>query len=134
MRGILFLTILAVRSSYIREIEEPLEASNDVPDTIQWWIAQSGNWRIRTYAMDHDIHTHSIGEISLDFAMANTLKHYGDIIQAQYEVALDDCADQSSIEEAFRAANLNPRFDVSPNRFIFWKPDDARYHSQSTPR
>jgi hypothetical protein len=44
MHGILLLAILTVKSTYSRKIEIPLEDSDDVPDTLQWWFGERGCW------------------------------------------------------------------------------------------
>ena len=137
MRGTLLLAILSVKSSYSREVEEQLESDEDVPDTLQWWISANGSWRIKTYALDHDIHTHSIGGDRpdlLEVAKANNAKHYGDVIREQYVLELEDCTNQSEVQRSFAAIDLEPRLEVAPGRFAFWKPDDAKYRSQSTPK
>jgi len=60
MRGILLLALLSVTSSYSREIEMALENADEVPDTLQWWLRDGGCWRIRIYALDHDIHAYRV--------------------------------------------------------------------------
>ena len=74
----LVLAVLSVQSSYRNNIEEP---ADNVCDTVQWWITPDNTWRIKTFAMDHDIHIHEIGT-PMDPAEAinNTRKHYGDVI------------------------------------------------------
>jgi hypothetical protein len=61
MRGTLVLAILSIQSSYARDVEQSLDTPDDVPDTLQWWVSPQGSWRIKTYALDHDIHTHDVG-------------------------------------------------------------------------
>ncbi len=138
MQGVLVLTILTVRSSYLRELEEPLPgvAVNEASDTIQWWIAPTGSWRIRTYAMDHDVHTHWLGSSPKlrELAIASARKHYGDVINAQHVIDLKDASDPCLTAAAFRAAGLEPRVEMAAGRFVFWKPDDASYSTQSQPR
>ena len=136
MQGTLVLTILTVQSSYLREVEQPLRKGVGVPDTIQWWIAPTGSWRIKTFALDHDVHTHSVG-ITVDLravALANTQKHYGDVIRSQHVIELADWLNTSERSAAFRAEGLEPRVEIKAGRFAFWKPDDARYHTQSRPK
>lgn len=136
MQGTLVLTILTVQSSYLREVEEPLNDAAVVPDTIQWWIAPSGSWRIRTYALDHDIHTYSVGDVNglTDLALANAQKHYGDVIRSQHVIEFRDCLDAAEMSAAFREAGLEPRLEVAAGRFAFWKPDEGKYHTQSEPK
>jgi hypothetical protein len=136
MQGILLLAILSVRSSYARDIEEPIEGDQP-PDTVQWWISPTGTWRIRTYALDHDIHTHSIADTCdlLELARDTTLNHYSDVLWQQHEIALNDTSGHVATSSAFRAAGLDPTgVEIAPDRFVFWKPDDVKYRSQSTPR
>ena len=38
MRGLLFLAVLSVKTSYFRNMELSVEDANDVPDTLQWWF------------------------------------------------------------------------------------------------
>lgn len=134
MQGTLYVAMLSVRSSYIREIEEPLDGVGQIPDTVQWWISDSGVWRIKTYALDHDIHTFSIGRSDLDFAKENTRKHFGDVIDREYEIRLTDPSNDVAIKSAFRAVGLEPQYEIATDRFVFWKPDDAKYHTQSAPK
>jgi hypothetical protein len=107
-----------------------------VPDTIQWWVASTGTWRIKTFAIDHDIHTFSVeGKDSLiELALANAQKHYGDVILSNHVIKLHDCRDPAEVIAAFRAEGLEPRLEIAEGRFAFWKPDDGKYHSQSQPR
>ena len=136
MQGTLVLTILTVQSSYLREIEVPLGNDSGPPDTIQWWIASTGSWRIRTYAIDHDIHTHFVGNADNfeELALRNAQEHYGDVIQSQHIVELTDFVDENETARAFRAAGLEPRVEIAVGRFAFWKPDEGRYHTQSQPK
>ena len=55
----LVLAILTVESSYVQEIERP---ATRVPDTVQFWFAPESDWRIKTFAIDHDIHAYRIGK------------------------------------------------------------------------
>lgn len=136
MQGTLVLTILTVQSSYLRDVEQALVSEAETPDTIQWWIARAGSWRIRTYGIDHDIHTHSIGNSGnlTDLALLNAQKHYGDVIQSQHVIDLTDALDPDAVVAAFRPTGLKPRLEIAAGRFAFWKPDEARYHTQSQPR
>ena len=136
MRGTLLLAILTVKSSYAGEVERPLDGPDDVPDTLQWWIGEQ-TWRIRTYALDHDIHTHSVartGPEVLELAQQNNAKHYAEVTAAQHVLHFRDCADPDDVATVLSAAGLDSRLDVAASRFAFWKPDDAWYRTQSTPK
>jgi hypothetical protein len=137
MQGTLVLAILNVKSSYLREVEELVSGPLDVPDTVQWWIAADAAWRIKTFALDHDIHTHSIGVPKADLirvAEDNTAKHYGDVINVRHLLHFVDVTNADEVAGVLRSADLAPRLEVAPGRFAFWKPDDAEYHTQSEPK
>jgi len=136
MRGTLLLAILSTKSSYLREVEEPAGGPTDVPDTLQWWIGRDVTWRIRTYALDHDIHTYEMRYPTdpVRLAQANNEKNYGDVIARQFRFDFVDCTDRNETDAAFKQANLEPRLEVAADRFAFWKPDDAKYRTQSTPK
>lgn len=134
MRGKLFVSILSIASSYARNFERPV-AEGDIPDTLQWWVAETGTWRIRTYALDHDIHTHSLGVRSdpLGLVLSNTEKHFGNIISAQHVFDLDDAEDLGAAHAILLSAGLAPYLEVAAPHFVFWTPDSARYFSQTNP-
>jgi hypothetical protein len=137
MWGTLVLAILSIKSSYSREIELPLEVEADVPDTLQWWFGDGGCWRIRTYAMDHDVHVYEIAEspqTTLDLAIKNNLKHYGDVIKAQRVIRFANFAERTELEAEFQRLGLIPRIQLDAGGFAFWKPDEAEYLTKSTPK
>ena len=89
MRGILLLAVLGVKSSYSQEIETPVKNTRDVPDTLQWWFGDGGCWRVRTYAMDHDIQAFQVAnspQTTLELAKKNNHDNYGDIIREQHQI------------------------------------------------
>ena len=137
MRGFLVLAILGVKSSYSQELEIALEGEGDIPDTLQWWFGDGGCWRIRTYALGHDIHAYMIGnspQTTLELAKENNLKHYGDVIKEQYVIHFADCTDRSEVQAGFERIGLAPRIEIDPSQFAFWKPDEAVYWTKSTPK
>ena len=137
MQGTLVLAILTVKSSYARGIEEELAGAGDLPDTLQWWIGRETTWRIKTFALDHDIHTYSVeggGSELVELARSNNLRNYGDVLGVQHVLELQDCTDRVEVERAFARIELAPRLEVAAGRFAFWKPDDAAYWSQTEPR
>jgi hypothetical protein len=136
MRGILLLAILGTKSSYSQNVELALEDLCDVPDTVQWWLGEGGCWRIRTYAIDHDIHTYKIDNsplATLELAQANNQKNFGDVIRVQHVIHFVNCADSSELLAEFGRIGLAPRVEISPGRFFFWKPDEAVYSTKSKP-
>ena len=136
MRGILVLAVLTIKSSYSENVELAVSDANDVPDTVQWWLGGGGCWRLRTYAIDHDIHSYKIGNSSqttLELAQTNNQKNFGDIIKAHHVIHFVDCADPSELAAEFGRIGLCPRLEISLGRFAFWKPDDGVYSTKSTP-
>jgi hypothetical protein len=137
MRGILLLAVLSIKSSYSREEEVPLEGADDIPDTLQWWFGDGGCWRIRTYALDHDVHAFQIGnslQTTLELAKKNNQDNYGDIIATQHVIHFVDCANRLESEAEFGRIGLAARFQFDLSRFVFWKPDDAVYLTKSSPK
>ncbi len=135
MQGTLVLAILNVRSSYIAETEEAI-GDGEVPDTLQWWLGDQA-WRIKTFAVDHDIHTYSCGPNKpglLELAQQNNAKHYGDVIAEQHVLEFEDCTNAENVAAVLARVGLADRLEVASPNFAFWKPDDARYRSQSTPK
>jgi len=137
MQGTLLLAILNVRSSYIDSMELPLATADLVPDTLQWWIGPATAWRIRTYAIDHDIHLHEVAgdrEEIIAIAKENNRKHYAEIIEAEHSLTFVNCQDQAEVDMECRRIGIASLLEVSVGRFAFWKPDDARYTTKSAPR
>lgn len=136
MRGTLVLAVLKIKSSYSQNVELAVAEAGDVPDTVQWWLGRGGCWRLRTYAIDHDIHAYKIGNSSqatLELAQTNNQKTFGDVIKAHHVIHFVNCADPSELAAEFERIGLCPRLEISPGRFAFWKPDEATYSTKSTP-
>jgi hypothetical protein len=136
MRGTLLLAVLTIKSSYSRNLEIPVEGAGDTPDTLQWWFGDGGCYRIRTYAIDHDIHVFQIGDspnTTLELARTNNLKNYGDVIKMWHEIDVANWTDASELHAAFGRIGFASRIEGKPGQFMFWKPDDAQYATKSRP-
>ena len=127
----LIVAVLSVQSSYRNNTEKP---AGKVPDTVQWWVTAENTWRIKTFAMDHDIHVHEIGSLDPAEAVNNTKKHYGDVIKSLHTLRFSDYTDERNVREVFQSAGLAPNLEVAPRGFAFWNPDHAKYRTQSQPR
>jgi hypothetical protein len=137
MKCTLLVAVLTIQSSYLKNIELPVEDTIQAPDTVQWWIAPTETWRIRTFAIDHDIHTYRIGTDDPEYenvARVNTLKHYGDVISKMQSFEFADCTVGEREYKAFKDAGFSPTFDVEGKRFIFWNPDSRTYRTISKPK
>lgn len=125
---------LAVQSSYSRNEEVP--ATADRFDTIQWWLGPDAAWRIRTCAMDLDIHLHRLDptEDLADLAIHSTKTNYADVLQRLVRVELNDYRDHEQVEDNLRvalgAAGLEHAVDLDLG---FWNPAGLRYSTQSRP-
>src|SRR5262245_44459548 len=85
MNTALIVFKLSIQSSYVEDSEA--EADMDAFDTVQFFISDTGAWRIRTFSIDEDVHVYSLGTARPDMeklVIASTEKTYGDIIVAKH--------------------------------------------------
>jgi hypothetical protein len=133
----LVVALLSVQSSYAKEVEIPAAG---IPDTIQFWLAPDSQWRVRTYAIDHDIHVYALGDdteekkISADFAVAHIKKHYSDVTASLVVLSFADPKDQKEVERVLAEHGLKGSLEVSKSGIAFYNPDRAKYRSQTTPK
>lgn len=135
MRGTLLIAILSVRCSYRSNEEQPADAGQP-HDTIQWWISGEQAFRIKTFALDHDIRvllTESLGDDKEAKCLANNHRHYGDLITREEAIEFEDCLDQSEVASKLGALGLSASLAVEEGVFAFWAPDGERYWTQSAP-
>jgi hypothetical protein len=130
-RRTLIVAVLSVRTSFKDKREEP--AKNLPPDTVQWWLAPDASWRIKTFALDHDIHIYRLDGGDATEFIANTKRNYGPIIRSLHTIELPDFNDPAVVAQAFHEAGLRNNLEISARGFAFWNPDKARYHTQSEP-
>lgn len=133
----LIVAILSIESSYLDEVERPAQ---DVPDTVQFWYAPDSQWRIKTYAIDHDIHIHRIGgeqsasRLSVDFAKRNIEKTYGDVLSRMSVLEFRDPMDIEEVAKVFEANELIGELESVKDGYFFLNPDTGEYRSKSRPR
>ena len=136
-KGTLVIGVLTIESSYAQNTERP---SRGVPDTLQFWIGPDGVWRIRTYATDHDIHPHSLGDLGkmkdrpTEFARDHIKKHYGDVLASTVVLEFPDTSDTNAVRKVFTQHKLKGSLEVTKVGFTFWNPDDGHYKSKTTPK
>jgi len=137
-KGTLIIGILTIESSYAQNTERP---SRGVPDTLQFWIGPDRAWRIRTYATDHDIHPHSLGNLGkmkdrpTEFARDHIKKHYGDVLASAVVLEFPDITDTNAVRKVLTDQKLKGSLEVAKKiGFAFWNPDDGHYKSQTTPK
>jgi hypothetical protein len=122
---------LAVRSSYTRN--EEVDSTESEFDTVQFHSNGGDCWRIKTFAMDQDVHAWNIGKVEdlVGLARANTEKHYGDVLTEGYILKSESGLDGIRLELADRG--LHNHLEVSDAGFAFWTPADTTYRTKSRP-
>lgn len=128
----LVVGILTIESSYRANSEGP---ARKVPDTIQFWLKGDRAWRVRTFAIDHDIHVHALDRATTDRRAVvedHIRRNYNDILAKLVVLSVGQDASLDSI--TLKAAGLQGSFERSSDGMTFWNPDGARYRTQSTPR
>lgn len=134
MQGTLVLAILSIKSSYLRNVQAP---ADDLPDTVQFWLTENSMWRVRTFAMDHDIHVYSMGDkpATVDFMLHNNQEHFGEVLAAQHVLRFQDCTNPPEVRRVCAVIGRAGGLEIAvEDGFAFWKPDDAPYFTQSEPR
>ncbi len=132
----LVVALLNVQSSYAQEVEKP---AAEVPDTIQFWFPPDAQWRIRTYAIDHDIHVYNLAaskdnRVTPDFAIQHIKKHYADVTASLIVLTFADPKDEKEVERVLAAHSLKGKLQVSKSGIAFYNPDRGEYRTKSTPK
>src|SRR5579862_1306894 len=133
---VLVVALLSVESSYTGNLERP---SHGVPDTVQFWFSPDADWRIKTFAIDHDIHVQKVGtrttpqRLTPEAAVANTRKHYGDVISSLQTLEFADPHDTAAVSRILKSHNLHGTLEISPSGVAFYNPDSGHYRTQSVP-
>ena len=133
MKSVLVIFLLTIQGSYLANTEEAATASRY--DTIQFYSGESGNWRIKTYAIDEDVHIWSLGGNVGDIvalAKANTEKNYGDVLSKAYVIESDDGIE--GIKRGLIKKGLPSNLELPPSGAVFWAPVGTRYRSKSAPK
>lgn len=131
METLLIIFELSVRSSYSKNTE--IEATENEFDTVQFYTDGSTCWRIRTFALDQDVHVHDIGKRDdlLELARTNTEKHYGDVLVAGYVLRSSTGLDGIRAELVDRG--LDDNLETQPSALAFWAPIGTMYRSRTRP-
>lgn len=125
------LFFLSVRSSFTRN--EEVEATESEFDTVQFHFNGGDCWRIKTYAIDQDVHVWNIGKVEDLAALArtNTEKHYGDVLAEGYILKSESGLEGIRLELADRG--LDNHLEISNEGFAFWTPTGTTYRTKSRP-
>jgi len=125
---------LSVQSSYLRNEESP--AASEHFDTVQWFLGPTVAWRIRTYAVDCDIHLHRVDPVAglIELALQSTQSHYAEVLAELVRVELTDCLNEAQASRelcaALGAAGWHYAEDLDMG---FWNPSELHYSTKSTP-
>jgi hypothetical protein len=134
---VLVFALLTTESSYKSEVERPAVTA---PDTVQFWLGGPHPWRIRTFAIDHDIHVYSLGGANPDASMdpaqaeAHIRKHYAEVLAKVYVLKFKDPKNTSEVAAVLSQHKLPGLLEVAPAGFAFYNPDRAKYKTQSAPK
>ena len=132
MKTTLVIFFLGIQSSYAENREESVEG---FADTIQWVITEERVWRIRTYAVDQDVHVYLIAkeiDPSVDYvslAQQNTEKHYGDVYEQM--LILQSATGAPGIEAGLVRHRMDAHLNIGANGLLFWSPKGTDYRTRS---
>ena len=133
---LLFVAQLSVQSSYARNVEMPADAIRF--DTVQWWIGPARVWRIRTFALDEDLHLHAVQGAQpsmLDIARTSTRKTYADVLVRDTVIRFVDHRDASAVSARLVSVLGGGELEVTEQLDLaFWNPTGAAYRTKSQPR
>jgi hypothetical protein len=129
---ILVIARLSISSSYGQDVERP---ADDAFDTVQFYLPSERDavYRIRTFALDHDIHVHRISWTSdqpTDFIQAHLDRTYGDVLAGVETVELTQLSTQDLVAAGFTSGELET---VGDGGYRFWNPDGGDYTTRSEP-
>src|SRR4051794_34232949 len=133
----LIVAVLSVESSYLQDVERPTKT---VPDTVQFWFAPDSQWRIKTFAIDHDIHVHRIGvsndgaRLTAEFAQNNIKKTYGDVSASLLVLEFADPKNEAEVQRVLKEHHLTGKLESVKDGYYFYNPDGDDYRTKSKPK
>jgi hypothetical protein len=130
--ALLIVARLTVSSSYGQNVERP---AGEQFDTVQFYLPGSSDvaYRVRTFALDHDIHVHQIGwpaDRANDLVRTHLDRVYGQVLASVDTIALSSRSTQDVRDAGITAGELEV---ADAGRFAFWNPDGSRYATRSDP-
>lgn len=135
MQDRLLIFKLKIKSSYLQNKELPSDTDFD---TLQFYAHGDTVWRIKTYAVDSDIHIHQINprgkslQETLIFLTESTKAHYGDVMDQEYEMKLAGPDDMDTASAFLKKHTLSGKLE-SHEDYALWNPNGAIYTTQSRP-
>ena len=131
----LLIFLLSIEISYAANTEATAQGP---VDTVQWAFRDHEVWRVRTFAVDEDVHVFNLDrkDKSLDelieVARRNTLKHYGDVIAK--EVMLNSSEGVEGLLDELERMGLDSHLEEGSSGVLFWTPSGSRYSTKSKPK
>ncbi len=130
--AVLIVARLTVSSSYGQNVEQP---AGERFDTVQFYLSGAGEaaCRVRTFALDHDIHVHRIGwppDRAHELARAHLDRVYGEVLASVDTIGLPRRSTQDLRDTGITVGELEV---AAQGGFAFWNPDGARYATRSEP-
>jgi hypothetical protein len=129
---ILIVFMLNIESSYLNNIEQNTASP---ADTIQFMLIDGVAWRIKTYALDHDVHVWNLGSMEtakfFETAVTNTEKHYGDVLNNKF--ILQTTNGFEGLQKELKKSGLPQNLEIPKSKeFAFWVSELNIYKSKST--
>jgi len=123
----LVLARLTVASSYRHSAERPATGGCD---TVQFFLSGAGDraFRIRTFALDHDIHVQQFGQPPDEVIRSHLDRVYGNVLGSVHVVALRHLSTVDICKAGIGSGALEV---VREHGYAFWNPDGAQYWTQS---
>ncbi len=121
---------LTIASSYRHNAERP---ATDGCDTVQFFLSGTDDraFRIRTFALDHDIHVHQLSQPAADAVIhAHLDRTYGDVLGPVHVVALPHLSTVDIRTGGIASGELEV---VPVPGYAFWNPDGGAYRTRSEP-
>lgn len=131
----LLLATFTVRSTYAANSETA--AAGNAFDTIQFWLGPEDGWRIRTFAVNHDLHVHHLADFSEDSGdrirvlQDHLERMYQDIVERVYLLVFDDASDEALVARILEANGLSGALEHAEAGFAFYNPDGGEYRTQT---
>ena len=133
METTLVIFELTIQSSYLNNSEMP--SVEGKADTVQFLVTPDAAWRIKTFAVDEDVHVYSLGKPKQDtvaVVSASTERTHGDVIANRYVAT--STTGIAGLGAELKRLGLNESMEVSDRGFAFAVPCGSHYRTKSTPK
>src|SRR5262249_26047664 len=107
-----------------------------VSDTVQFWITPTRHWKVRTYAVNCDVHAWDLGDLGamrespVQFALDHISKHYGDILKSSTVLNFGEGPEETNVQRVLSENGLVgglQEVEWDGKLFSFWAPNGALY-------